>query len=390
MRIAIVSPYDLDVVGGVQSHVLALAEALRAAGDQVHVLGPGRSMPGRSGLGRSLAVPANGSRAPLAADPRAVARLRLNLRRLAPDVVHVHEPLVPPVGLAAALTRVAPTVLTFHAYAEGGWLPTLYRAVRRPARRIVDRAAALMAVSPAAARFHAGALGIDVDRLQVVPNGVDVARFASQAAIPTARSRAASRTTSRGEDGGRRRLVFIGRLEHRKGPDVALEAFLRLAGERDDVELTIVGEGPLRGRLEARLRSAAPEHAARVQLAGMATAAALPGLLAGSEVALLPSRGGESFGIVLLEAMAAGVAIVASDLEGYRAVARQDREAVLVPVDDVAALARAVGRLLDDEPLRARLVTAGSLRAAEHDWSAVAAHTREVYVQAVHDGRRVA
>jgi phosphatidylinositol alpha-mannosyltransferase len=120
MRVAIVSPYDLDVVGGVQAHVLSLADALRAAGDQVHVLGPGRSRPGRSGLGQSVRVPANGSRAPLAADPRAVPRLGSLLRRLAPDVVHVHEPLVPPVGIAAALTRVAPTVLTFHAFAEGG------------------------------------------------------------------------------------------------------------------------------------------------------------------------------------------------------------------------------------------------------------------------------
>jgi len=375
MRVAIVSPYDLDVVGGVQAHVLALADALRAAGDQVHVLGPGRSRPGRSGLGRSVRVPANGSRAPLAADPRAVPRLGSLLRRLAPDVVHVHEPLVPPVGIAAALTRVAPTVLTFHAFAEGGSLAPLYRAVRRPARSVVDRAAALTAVSPAAARFHAGALGIDVARLQLVPNGVDVARFA------------AARPPSRDAMDVGRRLVFVGRLEPRKGPDVALDAFLELAQQRPDVELVIVGEGGLRARLAARLAAAPAEQAARVHLVGMVTSEALPGLLAGADVALLPSRGGESFGIVLLEAMAAGVALVASDLEGYRAVARHDREALLVPPDDPGALAEAAGRLLDDAALRARLVAAGTVRAAEHDWTVVAARTREVYVRAAAGGR---
>ncbi|MGA0830786.1 MAG: glycosyltransferase, partial [Nitriliruptoraceae bacterium] len=145
MRIAVVSPYDLDVVGGVQSHVTELAGRLRAAGDEVLVVGPGDPAAGTGRVGRSRGVPANGSRAPLALAPGAAARTRAALRACRPDVVQVHEPLVPLVGPAAALAGVAPTVLTFHAHASGGALPVLARAARPLGRLLVRRAAALTA-----------------------------------------------------------------------------------------------------------------------------------------------------------------------------------------------------------------------------------------------------
>lgn len=389
MRVAIVSPYDLDVVGGVQAHVHALAAALRQGGDELLVLGPGRSGSRSSdpdgpitlGLGGSVAVPANGSRAPLGLDPRVVGRLRRFLRRAQPDVVHVHEPLVPLVGPAAVLALDVPRVLTFHATAEGGALPRLYRAVRVPARRIVAQADALTAVSPVAAAFHARMLGLDPARFEVVPNGVDVGRFA-----PTTAERGGP---GAGEAGRPREplVVFLGRLEHRKGADVAVRAFLRLAADRPDVHMRVLGDGPLAPAI-ARLRDAAPpEVAKRIDLYGRAAPDALPALLAAADVVVLPSRGGESFGIVLLEAMAAHVPIVATDIPGYRAVARHDREALLVPPDDAVALAVALGRVLDDPMLAARLRTAGRARAEQHDWSAVAERMRQVYRRAL-DGPR--
>ena len=371
MRIALVSPYDLSVAGGVQVHVESLAAALRSNGDEVRVIGPGPDADGRVGVGGSLSVPANGSRAPVALDPRVFARVRTVLRRLAPDVVHVHEPLVPVVGPAAVLGASGPVVLTFHAMADAGPLPRLYRAVRRPARAVIARASALTAVSPVAAAFHARALGLDLERIMIVPNGVDVARFSAPSLD----------TRSRGG-----RIVFLGRLEHRKGADVAVRAFLRLAGERPDLCLQVLGDGPEAPTLRALLAAAPAVVSARVELAGRVRASALPALLAAADVVVLPSRGGESFGLVLLEAMAAGAVIVASDIPGYRAVARHDVEAILVRPDDVEGLAAAVGRTLDDEALQTRLRSAGRRRAAEHDWSVVAGRMREIYTEAIATG----
>lgn len=383
MRVALVSPYDLGVVGGVQSHVAALARRLVAAGDDVLVLGPGPAGPdptpadadpGRPdhgapvpitvGVGRSRGIPANGSRAPLALAPAAAVRTRRALRGFRPDVVHVHEPLVPVVGPAAALGAPAPTVLTFHAQAEAGALPVLARAARPLGRAVVRRAAAVMAVSPLAATFHAGALGLDPATLRVIPNGVETARFA----VP-------GRTAGRD---GRRRLLFVGRLEPRKGADVALAAFAHLAPDRPDLWLRVVGAGPLEAELRRHVAALPDDVARRVELPGRVPQDALPHELAAADVAVVPSRGGESFGIVLLELMAAGTPVVASDLPAYRAVARPDREALLTPVGDAAAVAAAVGGLLDDPARAAALATAGRLRAATFDWDRVAAEVRTV------------
>jgi phosphatidyl-myo-inositol alpha-mannosyltransferase len=377
MRIALVSPYDLDVVGGVQAHVLALAAALRATGDEVHVLGPGSPALGRTGLGRSRSIPANGSRAPISLAPRAAFELRRQLRALRPDVVHVHEPLVPLIGLVAASTRVAPVVMTFHASAERGALAPLYRLVRAPARLIVRRAARSIAVSDVAASFHARALGLDPSAFLRVPNGVDVARFAG-GAHDDSDANGASSEAAVGE-----RIVVLGRLEHRKGVDVAVRAFLSLAAARPSATLLLLGDGPLRSRITALIDGAPPEVASRVTLQGRVEPEELPALLQRASVLVVPSRGGESFGIVLLEGMAAGVPLVASDIPGYRAVARPEREAVLVPPDDPGALAAGIRRVLEDRDLRASLVLAGRERAAAHDWSRVAATLRVVYAEAV-------
>jgi phosphatidylinositol alpha-mannosyltransferase len=364
----IVSPYDLSVVGGVQIHVGSLAGALRELGHDVHVVGPGIDAPGQRGVGRSTSVPANGSRAPIALDPFVIGRVRSVLRDLRPDVVHVHEPLVPYVGPAAVLGAPAPVVATFHAAAEGGALPRLYRAVRRPARRILRGVAAFTAVSEVAAEFHTRALGLDRDSLRIVPNGVDVVRFA-----------AAGDAARKGPDDTAQQVTFLGRLEHRKGADIALRAFLRLAVDRPDLRFRVLGDGPQARLLRSLVASAPVGVADRVELLGRVDPGVLPGLLATSDVVLLPARGGESFGLVLLEAMASRVAIVASDIPGYRAVARDGREALLVAPGDVAGVAAATACLLDDGVLRDRLRAAGTARAAAHDWSAVAAATLEVY-----------
>ncbi len=373
MRIAIVSPYDLAVPGGVQSHVRLLAAALRRAGDRVVLVGAGTPGVGRPDtevaevtVGSSRGVAFNGSVAPIALAPTAAVRTREVLADLAPDVVHVHEPLVPMVGLAAATHPGAARVLTFHAWSDRS---RAYRAARPVARRVLDAAERAIAVSPAAAAYHARALGVDAERFRLVPNGVDVAPFAA----------AADALGDRRADGPPR-LVFVGRLEPRKGALILARAYRALLDTRPDVRLEIIGDGPERAALEALLADLPP---GQVELAGRVTGPALAAALARADVAVAPALGGESFGIVLLEAMAARTAVVASDIPGYRSVVTHGTNGILVPPRQPGALAAAIGELLGDAGRRRALVAAGTRTAQAHDWPAVAARVRAVYAEAV-------
>jgi phosphatidyl-myo-inositol alpha-mannosyltransferase len=363
VRIALVSPYDLTVPGGVQSHVRHLAAELRATGDQVVLVGPGHAE-GHLGVGGSARVPFNGSVAPIALGPAAIGRTRRLLARLRPDVVHVHEPLVPVVGLTAALGAQAPVVATFHAWSEAAHL---YRLARPLGRRVLDRAAVVIAVSPAAAAYHGDALGVPADRFRIVPNGVEVARFRS------------ARALERLADPGRTTLLFVGRLEPRKGLEPLVLAFVRLREQRDDLRLLVVGDGGERERCQGLLP---PRLREEVVFLGRVGDDELPGCYAAADVYVSPALGGESFGIVLLEAMAAGTPVVASDLPGYRSVVEDGVSGRLVPPGDADALARAIAEVVDDPARRDALAAAGSHAAGRYDWPAVAGEVRACYLAA--------
>jgi phosphatidyl-myo-inositol alpha-mannosyltransferase len=365
VRVAIVSPYDLTIPGGVQSHVRQLAAHLRTMGDEVVLVGPGHD-PGRHlGVGRSLPVPFNGSVAPIAPTPTAAARTRRLLARLRADVVHVHEPLVPAVGLAAVLSADAPVVATFHAWSDD---LRLYRLARPVGRRILARIAVPIAVSPAAAAYHAEALGVPVRRFTIVPNGVDVARFADPTPLPEL------------ADPDRPTLLFVGRLEPRKGLDPLLRAFTRLKTDEPELRLLVVGEGPERARCAALLPTALRDD---VVFLGRVSDRELVGCYAAADLYVSPALGGESFGIVLLEAMAAGRTVVASDLPGYRSVVSDGVTGRLVPPGDPAALAAAIGELLAQPARRAALAAEGRRAAARHDWPVVATQVRQRYAEAL-------
>lgn len=363
MHVALVSPYDLDVPGGVQSHVLHLAAALREQGDRVTTVAPGGSGPHHVTVGSSVGVPFNDSVAPIALWPAAAVRTVRGLRELAPDVVHVHEPAVPWVSLAATLRSPAPVVGTFHAWSEDD---RAYRVVGPVVRRAAARLARRIAVSPAAAAYHAGVLGLRPSDFRVVPNAVDVRRFADAAPFPELRS-----------DGPV--LLFVGRLERRKGLEQLIHAFTMLKTTRPDVRLVVIGDGPERDRcqalLPARLR-------VDVDFLGRVDQEDLPRFYASADVFVSPALGGESFGIVLLEAMAAGAPVVASDLPGYRSVVDDGVTGRLVPRDDPRSLAAVVDALLENPSLRSALVEQGRRAVAAFDWPAVARRLREVYASA--------
>jgi phosphatidylinositol alpha-mannosyltransferase len=346
-----VCPYSLTIPGGVQMQVLALARALRDVGHVVQVLSPCDGPPPEAGvtpLGKSIPWATNGSVAPIAPDPSAAVRTIRALRSEQFDVVHVHEPLVPGPSLTAVLFCAQPTVGTFHRAGASRAYTMLSPVTKRLGKRLTRR----VAVSEDALKTARDGIGGDFD---VLFNGIDVGRFASATPTPT--------------DGPT--VLFFGRHEPRKGLGVLLDAAASLP---DDVTIWIVGQGPQTEALQAK-------HAndPRMQWLGRVDDDELAQRLAGADVFCAPSLFGESFGVVLLEAMAAGTAIVASDLPGYRAVARPEEHAVLVAPEDPDALAKALNELLVDPRRRDELVAAGRGRAEDFAMPKLAAAYADIY-----------
>lgn len=357
MRVALVCPYDWSAAGGVQVHVRELGDRLRDLGHGVLVLAPSRGVVADDGVrrvGSPIEVPYNRSTAPIDPRPWRVAEVRRALAAFGPDVVHVHEPLAPNTSMWATLAARAPIVATFHSGADRSRLFDVAAPVlRRVAARITQR----IAVSERAAAFVRARVGGDY---QVIPNGIDVAAFSN--AEPA-------------DLGPGRKLLFVGRLHPRKGFGIAVEAFRRLAPSRGDLRLVVVGAG---AGTEA-LDGLAPEVRARVTMLGAMPNRELPPIHRACDVFLGPSIGGESFGVVLLEAMAAGLAVVASAIPGYEEVVRDGVTGLLVPPADPEALSAAAGRVLDEPEVGASLGSAAAERARRYDWAVVAGEIDEVY-----------
>lgn len=350
MRIGLVCPYSLTIPGGVQGQVLGLARSLRTMGHEVRVLGPCDGPPPDAGvtpLGHSVPTAANGSVAPIAPDPSAQLRTIRALRDEDFEVVHLHEPLAPGPTMTALVSASAPLVGTFHAAGESA----AYRYLGWGLRRMVKRLAHRVAVSPDAAALAVAHLGGEYELLF---NGIEVERFAVGDAHPT--------------EGPT--IFFLGRHEPRKGLDVLLAA---LADLPPDVRVWVGGDGPQTDELRERYPDPRIEWLGRIDDAERAAR------MRGCTVYCSPSVRGESFGMVLLEAMAAGCALVASDLDGHRNVATDGVDSLLAPVGDAAALAKAIRRVIDDPALRVELVAGGRRRAEQLSMRHLAERYEEIY-----------
>jgi phosphatidylinositol alpha-mannosyltransferase len=366
--VAVVCPYDLSHEGGVGRHVRALAAALGPEGHQALVLGPasGAVPEGCHGVKGVVPIRANGSvaRIGLLSDARATWGW---LESRAVDLVHVHEPLVPGPArhaVAWAVRHGKPVVATFHANAERE-LPvqTLLRRVAAAALGRIDHG---IAVSRQAKAFSRAVFR---GRTAVIPNGVDLTRFAAALAAAPARAPHAAP-----------RVLFVGRFgERRKGFEVLLAAAERLRAAGRRLEVQVVGGGP-----EARFAGRAA--AAGVAFAGRLGDRELAAAYRDADLFCAPSLGGESFGMVLVEAMAAGCPVVASDIPGYAEAARG--AALLVPPGDAAALAEALWRAAGDPALREKYRARGEARAATLGWTRVASHVARVYAYAAAHRRR--
>jgi phosphatidylinositol alpha-mannosyltransferase len=363
VKIGLVCPYEWTVPGGVGNHVRALATELRRAGHRVDVLAPaGRPVaePGFVGLGGSLAVPYNGSVARIAFGPRTLVRVSRAVARGGYDLLHVHEPLSPSVGLLA-VTRSGPVpvVGTFHANLGR----SLALAAAGPLLgQVYQRLAGRIAVSASARDTWQGRFG---GTMAVVPNGVAPEFFADPEPLDGWKA-----------DGPT--VLFVGRLEPRKGLAYLVRAFLRLKPAFPRLRLLVVGRDDR--HTQDRAMAMVPSRL-RTDLVfvGSVPQADLPSYYASADVFCAPSLGGESFGIVLAEAMAVGLPVVCSDIGGYRDVVRDGTDGLLVPPRDPEALAEALAGLLDNPARLAAMGQAAANAARRYAWEVVAGQVVEVY-----------
>jgi phosphatidyl-myo-inositol alpha-mannosyltransferase len=361
MRIGIACPYSWDVPGGVQQHIRDLAEALIEFGHEVSVIAPAddeRPLPPYVvPAGKAIPVPYNGSVGRLAFGPISTHRVRRWLKEGDFDVLHAHEPTVPSLSLLACWVASGPIVATVHtAMRRSRWLLASQPVLRSALEKIDGR----IAVSEAARTTFVEHLGGDA---VLIPNGVATQRYLHGDPID-------------GWPGTGGAIGFLGRMdESRKGLTVLLSAFEILAPDYPGLRLLIAGPGDV----EDQRRSLPAELRDRAVFLGEVSEEDKVRVLHSVDLFCSPNTGGESFGIVTAEAMAAGLPIVASDIPAFRAVLHDGQAGELFATGDPHDLARKAARLLDDPVRRAELSVAALDAVAEYDWSAVARNVLSVY-----------
>jgi phosphatidyl-myo-inositol alpha-mannosyltransferase len=383
VRIGVVCPYSFDTPGGVQAHVTDLARVLGRLGHEVEVLAPAdvdSEVPDFvTPSGRAVRVPYNGSVARLAFGPVSFTRVRRWIREHDFDVLHLHEPTVPSISMLALAVAHGPIVATFHTSTERSRALTTFSGVLQP---ILEKITARIAVSALARRVQMAHLGADSVE---IPNGVDVPFFRDARPLP-------------GYPRAGGTVGFVGRFdEPRKGMAVLLDALRPMVATRPDLRVLVVGPGDA----DALRAAAGPALASRMVLMGRVDDETKAMALRSVDVYCAPNIGGESFGIILTEAMAAGTTVLASDLEAFRRVLDPSdltgagpRAGSLVgevvPVGDAAAFGAALAALLDDPARRSALAAAASEAVRVYDWEQVATAVLRVYQAAVAaDPRRV-
>jgi len=369
MKIGIVSPYDYCHPGGVVLHISYLAHHFMKMGHEVKIIAPcskkGVSYFGEEviPIGRPFPWPVSGSIARVPINPWLGPEIKRILEREAFDVLHLHEPYTPVLAWYALNRSNSVNVATFHAFhtkARAYWVFKYFilKGQKRLARQIAVSGPALTFVNR-----HLPA------RYTIIPNGVDEERFTETApARPELRD-------------GKRNIVFVGRLEKRKGVNYLIEAYEIIKKKAPDTRLVIAGPGDLlRKQYE---QTVADKGLTDVQFIGFVPSAELPSYYRSADVFCAPALYGESFGIVLLEAMASGVPVVASDIEGYNSVLTHGKEGLLVPPRDPAAIAEAVLKLLDDKQLSCRFAKAGVATARGYTWDSISHKVMDCYLEAI-------
>ncbi|WP_420114711.1 glycosyltransferase family 4 protein [Pseudactinotalea sp.] len=369
LRVGLLTPYAWDVPGGVNFHIRDLAEHLTARGHEVQVLAPAddeSALPAYvTSVGGTVPVNYNGSTARVAFGPMVTRRITKWLKDGAHDVVHIHEPVVPSVGLIALRAATAPVVATFHSSQERSRAMIVANPFLQPG---LERISARIAVSEAARRTVVEHLGGDA---VVIPNGVEVAKFAD--AQPASRWQGTPQAPTIG---------FLGRIdEPRKGLPVLLGAVMAVRERHPGARFLIAG----RGDIDAALREAGLPRDA-VEYLGEISEADKLALFASLDLYVAPQTGGESFGIVLVEAMSGGAGVISSDLTAFRAVLDDGASGRIFRTGDSADLARTLLEALGDPETTARLKRYARSAVARYDWGTVASRLLDVYAMVTRSG----
>ena len=368
MKIALVSPYDWSVSGGVNSHCARLREQFLARDHQVRIVAPS-SRPIEEDdvitIGkRPLSVPASGSLARISLSLTLAPTVRRVLAEEQFDVVHIHEPFMPMLPIHFLRYAEAVKVGTFHASREKAQF--FYSWGRRHLRRWFRQLDGKIAVSSAASGF--------VEQYfpgyyNIIPNGVDVERFSAEVPpLPEYQD-------------AKQNILFVGRPEKRKGLDTLIRAYERVRAQRPDTRLIVVGAG----KFDRYQRAVRTRRLADVEFNSYVSYEELPRYHQAADIFCAPATGFESQGIVILEAMAAGLPIVASNIEGYAGVLTHDVQGLLVLPGDDAGLADALLQLLGDASQRKRMATQGRRRAQEFSWQRVSQQILSYYERLLHE-----
>ena len=367
MRIGLACPYTWDVPGGVQVHVRDLAESLIRLGHDVSVITPVDDEdllpPYAVSAGKAISVPYNGSAARILMGPVSASRVRRWVRDGDFDVIHAHEPTSPSVSLLACLAANGPLVATYHtSNPRSRTLVVLQSALQLA----LEKVWANIAVSEAARRTIVEHLGVDA---VLIPNGVDIATFAAAEPLEALESPVPT-------------ILFVGRIdEPRKGLAVLLEALPEIARALPSVRVLVAGPGDVE-EVESDMNPAIRD---RVHLLGLVSNAEKPRLFRTADVYVAPNTGQESFGIVLLEAMAAHTPVVASDIDAFRRVLGDGRAGSLFRNEDAADLAKVMIEVLGSPSARAGMSAAGWKVVQQYDWSTVTAEIMQVYETVTQD-----
>jgi len=365
VKIGIVSPYAYPRPGGANSYIRESYEELRRLGHEVRIITApwGDDPPAQDviQIGRAMAVPFNGSIGRVTLSLRLEWLVSRMLEREKFDVIHHHEPFVPFLSFQILDSAKCPNVATFHAF---GGFSVSYWLGRLVLDRYMNKLDARIAVSSAARHFVSRYFP---GEYRIIPNGVDVDFYASARPFPEFRD-------------GKVNILFVGRVEPRKGAMYLLRAYAKIKATCPETRLIIVGRGPDLGKLRRFVHS---QRLSDVLFAGRVDDVDKARFYKTADIYVAPSTGQESFGIVLLEAMAAGCAVIASDIHGYKRVVQRNVSGLLVEPRDVDALADAVARLAGDPALRRSLGEAGARRAPEYDWKHVTSELVKVYEEVI-------
>jgi phosphatidylinositol alpha-mannosyltransferase len=367
MKIALVSPYDFAVPGGVNSHISHLRDNFVGLGHEVWIAAPSSRPSSHKPeenvvpIGRAVGVPASGSVARVALSLRLAPKVKRLLQEGQFDVVHVHEPFAPFLPLHFLRLSNAVNIATFHMAKEGGstkWYLWGHRALKRWFRCLDGKIAVSVPAMRLVSRYFPGYYNI-------IPNGVDVEHFSRERSpIPQ-------------YDDDKQNVLFVGRLEKRKGVNYLLQAFATVKAEMPNTRLLIVG--PPTRAVRGYRNWVSEKRLADVEFIGHVSYDDLARYQHTADIVCAPATGNESQGIVLLEAMAAGRPLVASNIDGYASVITQGVEGLLVRPKDVDALAAALLELLSDPDQRREMGEKGRQRAQEYRWDRVSQRVLTYY-----------